>query len=188
MPREWCISRPYNPKACSVCAVAILSLLQHPCLTGLEPKDLAVLQRLSNLLNLSSKHCKTMTWADPGLPLMLNFGHPPLVSPSPSLQSLLREPVQPELTFTGFPPSTVVGTGNMPPSHAAPSVLVPSSGSLFPPQKKKSWQWHHHKKILAAPPPAQQPDLGALDESHPFLAPHQRHLHISESSSTIHRS
>lgn len=42
------------------------------------------------------------SWADPDLPLLLGLGRPACVSSSPSLQSMLQDPPEPEEPFSGF--------------------------------------------------------------------------------------
>lgn len=143
----------------------------------LEPQHQLILWRWSNLLKLSNKHGKMVTWADPDLLLMLGFDHPLRVFPSPSLQLLLRQPAQPELTFFGFPHLAVpgtsklpppLGTSKLPPSTTAPFAPAPPSGSLPSPLKKKSRQWGHHKKTtMTTPHPEQQPVLSTPDKSLP---------------------
>lgn len=91
-------------------------------------------------------------WAD-NLTLLLGFGQPHCVSPSPSLRSLLQEADLPEPMFSGFPLPAAAPTADSAPPASSPHETKKQ-------QKKKSHCSHPRKERAAA-------DLPHLDTPPP---------------------
>lgn len=86
-------------------------LLHRQHITRLEPEHSYLRQRWAYLLKLCHHHRRTASWVDPDLPILRGISHLARLSPSYSLQLLVREPQQLQEPFSGFGPSLTADHG-----------------------------------------------------------------------------
>lgn len=166
-------------------------LLQRWYLTWLEPEHASICFCRANLVKLFLKHGRTALWAVSYLSLLLSFGQQASTSSTLLLQSLLRDPRQPEESYSGFPVSCEARHCDTLP-YATPSVPAVQFGS--PPshcqtEKQKEVcvpRWPHSFGALgamatSAAEPLCQPTSTPTTVVHPLTThstPATRHLTI----------